>query len=44
MFTPKEGKRLRKSLESMGYLYEGALTFKGMIEAKRAEMEFKMRD
>ncbi len=43
MFTPKEGKRLRKSLESMGYLHEGALTLKGMIEAKRAEAEFKMK-
>jgi len=42
MFTPKEGKRIRKTLEEQGYLSEGALTVKGMIEAKRAEAEFKL--
>ena len=42
MFTPKEGKRIRKELEAEGYLREGALTVKGMIEAKKAEAEFKL--
>jgi len=42
MFTPKEGKRLRRELESEGYIHEGELTLKGMIEAKKAEEEFKL--
>ena len=42
MFTPKEGKRIRKELEAKGYLNDGELTVKGMIEAKRAEEEFKL--
>ncbi|WP_456431957.1 hypothetical protein [Nitratifractor sp.] len=42
MFTPKEGKRIRKELEAEGYLLEGKLTVKGMIEAKRAEEEFRL--
>ncbi|WP_456456732.1 hypothetical protein [Nitratifractor sp.] len=42
MFTPKEGKRIRKELETEGYLSEGSLTVKGMIAAKQAEEEFKL--
>ncbi len=42
MFTPKEGKRIRKELEATGYLKEGSLTVKGMIAAKQAEEEFKL--
>ena len=42
MFTPKEGKRIRKELENEGYIFEGELTVKGMIEAKRAESEFRL--
>ena len=42
MFTPKEGKQIRKELEAEGYLNEGVLTVKGMIEAKRAESEFRI--
>ncbi len=42
MFTPKEGKRLRKELETEGYLSEGKLTVKGMVEAKKAQEEFKL--
>ncbi len=42
MFTPKEGKRIRKELETEGYLSEGFLTVKGMIAAKQAEEEFKL--
>ena len=42
MFTPKEGKRIRKELEAEGYLSEGSLTVKGMIAAKQAEEEFKL--
>ena len=42
MFTPKEGKRIRKELESEGYIHDGELTVKGMIEAKRAESEFRL--
>ncbi|ADV47126.1 hypothetical protein [Nitratifractor salsuginis] len=42
MFTPKEGKRIRKNLEAEGYLSEGSLTVKGLIEAKKAEAEFKL--
>ena len=42
MFTPKEGKRIRKQLEAAGYLSDGKLTVKGMIEAKRAQEEFKL--
>ena len=42
MFTPKEGKRIRKELEGEGYIFEGELTVKGMIEAKRAESEFRL--
>ncbi|WP_292662566.1 hypothetical protein [Nitratifractor sp.] len=42
MFTPKEGKRIRKELEAGGYLQEGKLTVKGMIAAKRAESEFRL--
>ena len=42
MFTPKEGKRIRKELEAEGYIYEGELTVKGMLEAKKAESEFRL--
>jgi len=42
MFTPKEGKRIRKELEAEGYIHDGELTVKGMIEAKRAEEEFRL--
>jgi hypothetical protein len=42
MFTPKEGKKIRKALEAEGYLKDESLTVKGMIEAKKAEAEFKL--
>ncbi len=42
MFTPKEGKRIKKELETNGYLKDGKLTLKGLAEAKRAEEEFKL--
>ena len=42
MFTPKEGRRLRRELESEGYIHEGELTVKGMIEAKQAQEEFRL--
>ncbi len=42
MFTPKEGKRILKELERDGYIVEGELSVKGMIEAKKAEEEFKL--
>ena len=42
MFTPKEGKRIRKELEAEGYIHEGELTVKGMLEAKKAESEFRL--
>ncbi|WP_457606126.1 hypothetical protein [Nitratifractor sp.] len=42
MFTPKEGKRIGKELEAEGYIHDGELTVKGMIEAKKAESEFRL--
>jgi hypothetical protein len=42
MFTPKEGKRIRRELEAEGYILDGELTVKGMIEAKKAEEEFRL--
>ncbi|WP_456393494.1 hypothetical protein [Nitratifractor sp.] len=42
MFTLKEGKKIRKELEAEGYIVEGELSVKGMIEAKKAEEEFRL--
>jgi len=42
VFTPKEGKKIKKELERDGFIKDGRLTMIGIEEAKRAEMEFKL--
>ncbi len=42
MFTPKEGKKIKKELERDEYIKNGELTLKGIAEAKKAEEEFKL--
>jgi len=42
VFTPKEGKKIKKELERDGFIKDGRLTMLGIEEAKRAEMEFKL--
>ena len=42
LFTPKEGKRIKKELESLGYILNGDLTLKGLAFAKEIEKKFKL--
>ncbi len=42
VFTLKEGKKLLKRLKAQGYVNEGGLTPKGVVEAKQVEEEFKL--
>jgi hypothetical protein len=42
MFTPKEGKRIRRKLEKEGYVRDGELTLKGMAVAKKTQNEFRL--
>ena len=41
MYTMKEAKQVFKALKAEKYLHEGALTLKGITEAKAAEAMFK---
>ena len=42
MFTLKEGEELKKKLEEQGYIVNNELSVKGVMEAKKAEQEFKL--
>jgi hypothetical protein len=41
MYTLKEAKAVLKHLRKNGYVVNGALTVKGMLRAKEAEMKFQ---
>ncbi len=42
MFSVKEGRRIRRELESDGYISDGELTLKGIAEAQKAQEEFRL--
>jgi predicted nucleic-acid-binding protein len=42
MFTVAEGEKVRDALVKEGYIVNDSLSIKGMMEAKKAEAEFKL--
>ena len=42
MFTVAEGEKVRDALVKEGYIVNDSLSTKGMMEAKKAEAEFKL--
>ena len=42
MFTLKDGKKILKKLQREEFIVDGELSFKGVVEAKRAKEEFTL--
>ena len=42
MFNAEEGKALKRKLEKEAYIVNNELSVKGIMEAKKAEQEFKL--